>query len=267
MNIHSSLHVAALLLLPWCVTAQETTTTTGPCSPIAPNNSGTITIQCGGISTKFGNQLVAILNRIAKNQLDPDVVMAKLDEIQRGIAEIKGRTQGVELEASAIRTLELRIELDVPTASSAVDQRMSSVGLAVPVALFDAQKARYRFVNLDHQFGDWQVQPTVHRFEFVCTPETPTELLGHGIGFLAGMEVLGINYADFIRQALHLPPADGDVRFHFNLLVNGIEVVNETRSAPVRVLTEGMATMDVGSAFKRIESVYKERLLQRAGGH
>lgn len=256
-----------LILAPTLVYAQQTATTSGSCSPIAPNNSGTITIQCGGISTKLGNQLVAILNRIAKNQLDPDAVMAKLDEIQRGITEIKDRTHGVELEASAIRTLELRIELDIPTASSGVEQKGSSVGLAVPIALFDAQKTRYRFVNLDHQFGDWQVQPTIHRFEFVCTPETPTELLGHQINFLAGMEVLGINYADFIRQALHAPLGDGDIRFHLNVLVNGLEVVNETRTAPVHVLTEGMATMNVASAFRGIDSVYKEQLVKRAGGH
>jgi hypothetical protein len=59
---------------------------------IAPNNSGTITIQCGGISSKLGNQLVAILNRIAKNQLDPDEVMAKLEEIQKGVNEIRENT-------------------------------------------------------------------------------------------------------------------------------------------------------------------------------
>jgi hypothetical protein len=255
------------ILLPMFASAQQTSTTSGPCSPIAPNNSGTITIQCDGIASKLGNQLVAILNRIAKNQLDPNAVMAKLDEIQNGITEIKGRTQGVELEANAIRTLELRIELDVPTAASGVQQRASSVGLAVPMALFDAQRTRYRFINVDHQFGDWQVQPTVHRFEFVCTPETPTELLGHQIGFLKGVEVLGISYADFIRQALHVQLADGDVRFHFSVLVNGIEVVNETRNVPVHVLTGGTATLNVSSAFEPIETVYRDGILRRTGQH
>jgi hypothetical protein len=85
MNLMAALSV----LVPTFVFAQQTSTTSGPCSPIAPNNSGTITIQCGGISTKLGNQLVVILNRIAKNQLDPDAVMAKLDEIQRGVNEIR----------------------------------------------------------------------------------------------------------------------------------------------------------------------------------
>ncbi len=76
------------LLLPLLASSQQTSTTTGPCSPVAPNNTGTITIQCGGLSPKLGNQLVAILNRIAKNQLDPDAVMAKLDEIGKDVKKL-----------------------------------------------------------------------------------------------------------------------------------------------------------------------------------
>jgi hypothetical protein len=75
-------------LLPLLALSQQTSTTTGPCSPVAPNNTGTITIHCGGISPKLGNQLVAILNRIAKNQLDPDAVMAKLDEIGKDVKRL-----------------------------------------------------------------------------------------------------------------------------------------------------------------------------------
>jgi hypothetical protein len=69
------------------------------------------------------------------------------------------------------------------------------------------------------------------------------------------------------RAPLRAQLGDGDVRFHFNVLVNGLEVVNEARTAPVHVLTEGMATMNVGPAFRDIESVYKEQLFKRAGGH
>ena len=263
MNMRLS--TCVLLLLPALVSAQQVSTTSGPCSPIAPGNSGTITIQCAGISSKLGNQLLAILNRIAKNQLDPDAVMLKLDEIQRGVNDIKDRTIGVELAANAIRTLELYIEFDIPTAPSKTDQRASSVGLTAPVAFFDSQKARYRFANLDYQFGDWQMRPTLHRFEFICRPETPTELVGRQIGFLTNMEVLAINYSEFIREALHVPLGEGDVRVQVRVLVNGIEVVNETRNTTVRVLTGGQATLDITRAFGNIESVYKAKLRQSTG--
>jgi hypothetical protein len=65
--------------------AQQSNTTSGPCSPIAPNNSGTIRIDCQGVSPRLGAQLIEILNRIARNQLDADAVMAKLDEILKAI--------------------------------------------------------------------------------------------------------------------------------------------------------------------------------------
>jgi len=79
------MRVVALLFLPVLALAQQANTTTGQCSPIAPNNSGSITINCQGIPAKLGTQLVEILNRVAKKQLDPDAVMARLDEILRAI--------------------------------------------------------------------------------------------------------------------------------------------------------------------------------------
>jgi hypothetical protein len=37
--------------------------TAGSCSPITPNNRGSITIQCSGMSDELANQLVDILNQ------------------------------------------------------------------------------------------------------------------------------------------------------------------------------------------------------------
>jgi hypothetical protein len=86
-----SLLTSLVLLLSSFVSAQQTSTTSGPCSPIAPNNSGTITIQCGGISPKLANQLIEMMNRIAKDR-DPDAVMTKLDAILKGVNEIRDAT-------------------------------------------------------------------------------------------------------------------------------------------------------------------------------
>jgi hypothetical protein len=79
------MRVATFLILSCLALAQQSSTTSGPCSPIAPNNTGTIRIDCQGVSAKLGSQLVEILNRIANRQLDPNAVMAKLDEILHAI--------------------------------------------------------------------------------------------------------------------------------------------------------------------------------------
>lgn len=72
-------------------TAQQSATTSAPCSPIAPDNSGSITINCPGISKEDGRKMLAILNRILANQIDPELVMVKLDEIQHGVSSIENQ--------------------------------------------------------------------------------------------------------------------------------------------------------------------------------
>jgi len=78
----------ALAFLPCLLFAQQSSTS-GPCSPIAPNNSGSVTINCPGLSKQEGDQMLKILNKILGDQLDPEAVMTKLDEIQKGVNEIK----------------------------------------------------------------------------------------------------------------------------------------------------------------------------------
>lgn len=67
----------------------QSSTTSGPCSPIAAQNTGSITINCPGISGEDGRKMLAILNRILSNQINPDLVMVKLDEIQHGVSSIE----------------------------------------------------------------------------------------------------------------------------------------------------------------------------------
>lgn len=85
--------LAAVLLFPAVVLAQQSATTSAPCSPIAPDNTGTITITCPGMSKEQWQKMFAILNKIRTNQLDPDVVMTKLDEIRTGVSSIKSELE------------------------------------------------------------------------------------------------------------------------------------------------------------------------------
>jgi hypothetical protein len=68
--------------------SQTTTTgnaeTAGACSPAVTGNKNTFTINCG-IDKKQGQKMLEILNKILANQLDPDAVMAKLDEILKAV--------------------------------------------------------------------------------------------------------------------------------------------------------------------------------------
>ncbi len=69
--------------------AQPSATTSAPCSPIAPNNTGSITISCPGISQDQGQKLIAILNKILAKQIDPETVLTKLDEIQSDVRKLR----------------------------------------------------------------------------------------------------------------------------------------------------------------------------------
>jgi hypothetical protein len=69
--------------------AQQSATTSAPCSPIAPENTGTITINCPGMSKGQGQKMIAILNKILADKIDTDKVMAKLDEIQNDIRNLQ----------------------------------------------------------------------------------------------------------------------------------------------------------------------------------
>jgi hypothetical protein len=96
--------------------------TKGACSPIATGDNNTFQITCG-IGKSQGAQMLKILNKILLNQLDPDAVMAKLDEIQRGIDDLRN--------ATAERTI---IEVDaqrlIATLRSFSEQKASLMALS-----------------------------------------------------------------------------------------------------------------------------------------
>lgn len=64
--------------------------TTGPCSPAVTGGNNQFTIKCeGGISKQQGDALLKILNKILEDRIDPDAVMDKLSDIQKGVKEIR----------------------------------------------------------------------------------------------------------------------------------------------------------------------------------
>lgn len=69
-------------------TAKTDNNTSGLCSPITTGNSNTYKIQCN-IDTERGREMLEIMNKILSNQLNADVVMAKLDEIQTDVRKLR----------------------------------------------------------------------------------------------------------------------------------------------------------------------------------
>jgi len=55
-------------------------------------NKGEVSIDCTGLSEAFGRQFADILNRILQDRLDPQVVLMKLDEVDRLPEEGAART-------------------------------------------------------------------------------------------------------------------------------------------------------------------------------
>src|SRR4029077_2848735 len=66
------------------------------CSVTAVNmvtqDQGTVTIDCSGLSEAFGKDFATIMTRILKDRLDPQMVMLKLDEVDRVPEEGVART-------------------------------------------------------------------------------------------------------------------------------------------------------------------------------
>jgi hypothetical protein len=64
---------------------------------LVSQDQGTVTIGCSGVSEAFGGQLADVLTRILQDRLDPQMVLAKLDEVERvpqdGVARVVSETQ------------------------------------------------------------------------------------------------------------------------------------------------------------------------------
>ena len=100
--------IFALLFLvsPLAAQTSGSADTSGPCSPAVTGNNNEFKITCQGIGDAQGKELLQILNRISKQQLDPKLVMQKLDEIEKGVSDIKtgmAKKEEEAVEAERIR--------------------------------------------------------------------------------------------------------------------------------------------------------------------
>ena len=74
----------------WAQPAPPAGCTLGSQTPLLPQGQGDATINCTGVSETVARQLADVLTRVLQNRLDPQAVMAKLNEIaavpEQGVA-------------------------------------------------------------------------------------------------------------------------------------------------------------------------------------
>jgi hypothetical protein len=84
---------AFLLLFPSLALAQQSATTSAPCSPIAPDNTGTITIKCTGLTPDQAKSLVGIpslINKILQGQKEATAeIMSRLNDCVEGVKQVR----------------------------------------------------------------------------------------------------------------------------------------------------------------------------------
>lgn len=87
------LHVA--LFMAQAVSNPVQQTTSGPCSPIVSGNDNTVTVTCQ--DKRVIESIKAIVTKLAAKQLDPETVTTKLDEILKGVTDIRQSIAGRRL--------------------------------------------------------------------------------------------------------------------------------------------------------------------------
>src|SRR5207248_8651172 len=73
--------------------------------PLFGGDAANVTISCSGINEAFANQLAALMSRILRDRLDPQMVNAKLDEVERVPDDGVARTVDDSQRQAIIQTL------------------------------------------------------------------------------------------------------------------------------------------------------------------
>jgi len=205
------------LLFASAAIAQQSVTTTAPCSPIAPDNNGSITINCPGMTKEDGRKMLAILNRILANQINPDLVMIKLDEIQHGVSSI-------EKELADKKTREEEAEIKRRTAPSIVPSLVllapGKVNVCVHSSNLIPYQYRYSIVNSrDTVVGGFAMEmATVYP-----SPENPSSCFIRDIDVNSTSDQyieLRIAFKSLSYDELHLPGHGGRLAIGYDIAPN-----------------------------------------------
>ncbi len=98
----------SLLMLPLAAQAQDRPPPS-ECALVSTllvsQDQGTVTFACSGITSEFGGQLAILLTHILKQRLDPQAVLAKLDDIEAAPASGVARALDEKQRQTLIKAL------------------------------------------------------------------------------------------------------------------------------------------------------------------
>jgi hypothetical protein len=131
--------------------------------------AGNATVNCSSLTPqqrKILEGIPAVLNKILASQLDPEAVMMKLDEIQKGVNEIRNVT------------------------AERVISDADAHAIAAALREFKGQKVSMMFVSSDNETGRLakQLQDILHSAEWDM-PEQANGAMIFGNGLLIGIEI------------------------------------------------------------------------------
>jgi len=207
-----------LLLFSSVAVAQQSATTTAPCSPVAPDNVGSITINCPGISKEDGRKMIAILNRILSNQINPDLVMVKLDEIRHGVSSIENKLAETEKEKDEAEKKRRTAPLIAPRL---LPISPGKVALCVQSSNLIPYQYQYFIVgSTDTVLGGFQVQMDA----VYPTPEVPVFCTTKDINLSSITDhyiELRFRFKSMSYDELHLPGHGGQIVVGYDISPDG----------------------------------------------
>ena len=132
------------------------------------------------------------------------------------------------------------------------------MGLRSAIAIFTTNKTRIRFVS-DFTITDQQVAENTRRLTFDYSPESPGQILGQDVSFLAQIETLAVNYSDIFRQEKFLTNGEA-ARMTMALTVNGIELFSASIEPKPDALAQQQVNLSVAQLFKTACEIYDARV-------
>jgi hypothetical protein len=159
-------------------------------------------------------------------------------------------------EPRILNAISMRASIEVGTPPTNPGEPGTDAGLQSIIAIFAKDKTRIRFAT-NFTLQDQQVSETRRRLSFTYTPETPEDILGKPLAYLAAIEVLAVNYAEILRMK-QIEVTESQATIQCVIAVNGIRVAEINMTVPPGVLAKGQATFNVSEAFARIPAEYEK---------
>jgi hypothetical protein len=194
------------------------------------------------------------------SRIDYDILQSSVEYHEKIIREKDERISELEGHIFLINSMEIRVQIHATTTGKGRIEGGTSVGLANAIALFSKDGKRYRFIT-DFEFTTQQMDSVTKVLRLVYFPETPNEILGKHIQFLQDMDVLVIDYSDFLKGIHFLRKVEGTMITKVQVVINGIEALSFAASeSHPGVFSEGQSSIDVGGYFLNILEEYGKRV-------